>query len=236
MSAYSEEARMSELLAPLHRLEPVSFAGTEEVERRPLLRRPLVVVVLVVLALAITGVAIANGVGVFNGISAAQNTPTGVSVLDRKALAEIKLQNSYAAAHSTSRFPIPRLLLNTARVLGTMPNGSKVYGLANSRGNLCLIGDTGGGCFPPLDKSHPITFMSFNRSPTTGGTFIATGVAIDGVNSVSFKVWSHEVSVPVRNNVWVYEKPHSTAHDARCIVVHFDDGSTLDYPPGPCST
>jgi hypothetical protein len=235
MIGYSDDAKVMDLLAPLRRIEPVPFAVPELSQRRPLLRRPVLVAVVLVVALALTGVAIANGVGAFNGISAAQNKPTGVKVLDRQALAAIKLQNSFASEHSTPRFPIPRLLPATARVLGRMPDGSKVFGLTDTRSDLCLIGEIGGVCGPPLSKSHPITFATFNPSPTTGGKFTASGVAIDGVTSVSFKVWSEDVMVPVRNNVWVYEKRHTTAHGARCIVVHFADGSTVDYPPTQCS-
>jgi hypothetical protein len=184
----------------------------------------------------LTGVAIANSVGAFNGISSAQNRQTGTNVLPPKLLAEIKQQNASAAKfrkeHGVS-WPA-YLLPDTARALGKMPDGSKVYGLTDTRGELCLFGEVGGSCSAPLDKEHPITFASFNASPTTGGTFIASGVAIDGVTSVSFRVWSQEVTVPVKDNVWVYKKANTTAHGARCIVVHFADGSTVDYPPTPC--
>ncbi len=233
MIGYSDDARVMELLAPLRRLDPVPFAMPERPERR--LRRPVLVAAIVVVGLVLTGVAIADGVGAFRGISAAQHTRTGAEVLDPATLSMIKRQNRFAAEHSTRRFPMPRLILSSARVLGKMPNGSPVYGLTDTRGELCLFGQMSGGCFAPLSKKQPITFSSSNASPTTGGTFIASGVAIDGVASVSFTVWGKQVTVPVKNNVWVYEKPHSTAHGARCIVVHFSDGSTVNYPPTMCS-
>jgi hypothetical protein len=39
---------------------------------------------------------------------------------------------------------------------------------------------------------------------STGGTFIASGLAVDGVTAVSFTVSGKAVEVPVKDNVWVY--------------------------------
>lgn len=191
----------------------------------------------VVVALVVASVAIAAGFGAFRGISAAEHTPVGASVLPAQVRASVAAENARAAAfrkaHHTS-WPA-YLLPKTARVLGETSNGSKVYGLTDTRGDLCLIGGGLGSCGPPLSKSHPITFMASNRSPTTGGTFIASGIAMDGVTAVSFKVWSRDVTVPVRKNVWIYEKLHSTAHDATCIVAHLADGSSvIPFPEAPC--
>jgi hypothetical protein len=235
MIGYSDDAKVMDLLAPLRRLEPVPFAVPEGPRRRTL-RRPVLMAAIVVVALALAGVAIANGVGAFNGISAAQHKPTGARVLPPKLLAEIKKLNAQAAKFRKEHgFSWPAYFLpDTARVLGKAPDGTKVYGLTNTYGDLCLFGEVGGSCSPPLDKKHPITFATFNASPTTGGTFIASGVAIDGVASVSFKVWSKRVTVPVRNNVWVYKQLNTTAHGARCVVVHFADGSSVHYPPTQC--
>jgi hypothetical protein len=233
MIGYGDDAEMMDLLAPLRRLEPVPFAVPERTGRRAL-RRPVLVAAIVIIALALTGVAIANGVGAFSGISAARHTQTGAKLLDPATLAEIKRENAFAADHSTARFLIPKLLLSNARVLGKMPDGSKVYGLTNTRGELCLFGDTGGGCGPPLSKEQPITFMASSTS-SVGGTFTASGVALDGVMSVSFTVWGKGVTVPVKHNVWVYKKRDTSAHGARCIVAHLADGSTVTpFPEVPC--
>lgn len=189
------------------------------------------------IALVVACVAIAAGFGAFRGISAAQHTRVGANVLPPRILASIEHQNAHSAAyrkeHHTS-WP-PSLLPNTARVLGKMPDASKVYGLTDTRGDLCLIGEIGGSCGPLLSKSRPITFGLSNRSPTTGGTLVASGVAIDGVTSVSFRIWSKEVTAPVKNNVWIYKNPKSTAKDATCIVAHFADGSTVSpFRGAPC--
>ena len=227
MIGYSDEAKVTDLLAPLRRLEPLPFSARDA--RQPLLRRrPVLVAVVVVVALALTGVAIADGVGAFNGLSAAQNAQTGASVLDPATRAAIEQENAIAPFGM-------RLLPDTARILGTLPDGSPVYALTDTRGHLCIVSAGAGGCTSPLDQAHPIFVTFANDSPTTGGTFIASGFAIDSVASVSFTVRGKNVTVPVKNNVWSYEEPNSHAIEGQCIVVRFVDGTSVDYPPTPCS-
>jgi hypothetical protein len=227
MIGYSDDAKMMELLAPLHRLEPLPFAVPRDVRQPLLRRRPVLVAVVVVVALALTGVAIADGVGAFNGLSAAQHTQTGASVLDPETRAAIEQENTMAPNAM-------QLLPDTARILSRLPDGSPVYALTDTRGDLCIVSEGAGGCTTPLNNAHPIFVTFSNDSPTTGGTFIASGFAIDSVASVSFTVRGKKVTVPVKNNVWGYEEPNSHAIEGTCIVVHFADGSTVDYPPTPC--
>jgi hypothetical protein len=181
------------------------------------------------------GLGAANaGLGPFNGISAAQHAKTGADLLPSGVLAQIKQMNARNANASKPGFALPRLLPKTARVLGRAFDGSVVYGLTDTRGDLCLFGEVG-GCGPPLSRQHPITMGMANASPTTGGTFIVSGVAMDGVTSVSFTVWGKEVTVPVEDNVYLYKRPNSTAHGTRCVVAHFADGSTVNpFPEVPC--
>jgi hypothetical protein len=239
MVGYSDDAKVTELLAPLRRLEPVPFVVPERAERR-LLRRPVIVAAVLLVALALTGVAIANGVGAFDGISAAQNTPTGTAVLPPGLLAQIRQNNAMTAEFEKrlGRSMPGHLLPDTARVLGTMPDGAKVYGLTDTLGELCLIGEVGGSCGLPLSQKHPITFGTANEAPTTGGMFIASGVAIDGIASVSFSPTPGDgtrVTVRVKNNVWVYKEANSHADDAHCIAAHMADGSTVNpFPEVPC--
>lgn len=229
MIGYSDDARVTELLAPLRRLQPVPFAGPRDVPR-PLWRsRPVIAVAVLAVALALTGVAIADAVGAFNGLSAAQHARTGASVLDPATLAAINEQNATAPDDRL------KLLPETARVLDRLPDGSPVYALTDTRGDLCILSEGAGSCGSPLNESQPISATFSNDSPTTGGTFIASGFAIDGVASVSFTVRGEEVEVPVKNNVWSYEQSGSHATEGRCIRVHFADGSTVDYPPTSCS-
>jgi hypothetical protein len=225
----SDDAKVTELLAPLRRLEPVPFAGPRDVRRPLLRRRPALVALVVVVALALTGVAIADGVGAFNGLSAAQHTQTGASVLDPATLAAIKEQNDMATEDGGMQ-----LLPNTARILSRLPDGSPIYALTDTRGDLCILSEGAGSCTSPLNQAHPISVTFGNDSPTTGGTFIASGFAIDGVSSVSFTVRGQGVTAPVKNNTWDYEESNSHAIEGRCIMVHFADGSTVNYPPTLC--
>jgi len=197
--------------------------------------RPVLVAAVVVAALVGVGVAIADGFGAFNGISAAQNTPTGSDVLPPALLAQIEQMN----AENQSNGAAQQLLPDTARVLATTPDGAKVYGLTDAGGDLlCLIGAEGGSCGPPLSHSQPITMTGTNPSPTTGGTFTAEGVAIDGVTSVSFTVApgdGQEVTVPVQKNFWIYTEPDSHGVAEHCVVAHLADGSTVKpFPEVPC--
>ena len=216
---------------------PRFFPATFNMSDRRTSWKAALLVVATATAFVVACVAIAASFGAFNGISSAQHTRVGTNVLPPRILASIEDQNAHSAAfrreHHTS-WP-PSLLPNTARVLGKMPDASKVYGLTDTRGDLCLIGEIGGSCGPPLSKSRPITFGVFNRSPTTGGTLVASGVAIDGVTSVSFRIWGKEVTALVKNNVWIYKRPKSTAKGASCIVAHFSNGATVNAFPGtPC--
>lgn len=215
-----------------------SFLALPLTARRGRRWRQVVVAAVAVAALVGAGVAIAAGFGAFNGISAAQETQTGADVLPPAVLAQVEQMNAQTAEENqaaSSRFQIPLLLPDTARVLGTMPDGSKVYGLTDTHGNLCLIGEAGDGCGPPLTHSQPITLGTANASPTAGGTFIAQGVALDGVTSISFTVSGKAVTVPVKDNVYIYKEPDSHADEAHCIVAHFADGSTVTpFPEVPC--
>jgi hypothetical protein len=105
--------------------------------------------------------------------------------------------------------------------------------VTDTRGELC---ESFGGCGPPLSRSRPITIGAANTGPIPpGGTLTVEGVALDGVKSVSFKIWNHPVTVRVRHNVWTYTRHHSTAKGARCVVVHMADGSTVKpFPEVPC--
>lgn len=226
------EARKRQLLDELPRGPAIA--------RRRTARRVLLVAVAAA-ALAGASVAIAAGFGAFDGISAAQQTQTGTDVLPQGILDTVNRLNAQATEHNQSaaavaaHFRIPLLLPDTARVLGTMPDGSKVYGLTDTRGELCLFGEGTGSCGSPLDHSRPITLTMSNVSPTTGGTFIVQGVATDDVSSVSFTVGGKNVTVPVEKNIYIYKEPDSHATGVHCVVAHLADGSTVDpFPEVPC--
>lgn len=229
MSGYTDDTRVQELLAPLARIEQLAFAGSVPPERRRL-RRPVLVAAIVVVGLAVTGVAIANGLGVFNGFNRARPV-----ILDHKVKAAIRADCRRSRMPRKMRPPgVPplynpfcHLVLSSARLLDRSP---RLYAFADTRGEICTWGSIY-ICSPPLSRKQPITFGGGNPARM----FFAAGLAIDGVTSVSFKVWNHAVTVPVRHNVWTYERPHSTAGTATCIVAHMADGSKVKpFPEVPC--
>lgn len=217
-----------------------AYAGPDHPRERPKkhgLRRfrGVLAAALAFAAVAGASIAIADGFGAFDGIGAAQHPQTGADALDAKTLAG--LQNACPGG-TVERFYRPEchLVIGSARLVGHVPSYGNVYVVTDTRGDLCTFFEGGdGSCGPPLSKSHPITFGAFNPSPTTGGTFIASGLASDAVTAVTFTLSGKAVQVPVENNVWVYSEPNSHATNGQCIVAHLDDGSTVNpFPGAPC--
>ena len=217
-----------------------TYAGPDSPCERPTrdgLRRSrnVLLIALVMAALVGVGVGIADGFGAFDGIGAAQHPQTGADVLDAQTLAGLQ-KACPSEIVQTFYMPPCHLVLDSARLIGQVPSYGNVYVVTDTRGDLCTFFEGGdGSCGPPLSKSQPITFGTFNPSPTTGGTFIASGLAVDGVTAVSFTVSGKAVQVPVENNVWVYSEPNSHAKGGQCVVAHLNDGSTVDpFPEVPC--
>ena len=218
-----------------------TYAGPDDPRERPTRDgrrrfRHVLLVALAVGALVGAGVGIAAGFGAFDGIGAAQHPQTGADVLDAKTLAGLQNACPTQIVQGSMYISFCHLVLDSARLVGHVPSYGNVYVVTNTRGDLCTIlegGDT--SCGPPLSQSQPITFGSFNPSSTTGGTFVASGLAIDGVTAVSFTVNGKAVEVPVTNNVWVYSEPNSHATLGQCVVAHLNDGSTVTpFPEVPC--
>jgi len=218
-----------------------TYAGPDGPRERPakygLQRfRHMLLIALAVAALVGAGVAIADGIGAFDGIGAAQHPQIGADVLDAKTLAGLQRACPSETVASSFYMPFCHLVLDSGRLVGQVPSFGNVYVVTDTRGDLCTVFEGGdGSCGPPLSKSQPITFGTFNRSSTTGGTFIASGLAVDGVTAVSFTVSGKAVEVPVENNVWVYSEPNSHAKEGQCVVAHLNDGSTVTpFPEVPC--
>jgi hypothetical protein len=173
-----------------------------------------------------------SGVSPFNEIGAAQHVQAGANVLSAAAEEQIKqwnAQNARAAASRPGVDEVQRLLPDTARVIGKMPNGSPIFVLTDTHGETCLGGGLSGGCGSPLNRSDPLIIGAVD-APTIGHTYYAGGLVLDGVTSVSFRAWGKDVTVPVKHNVYIDEKPHSTATLVDCITAHFADGSTYHAP------
>jgi hypothetical protein len=238
MTMSDDDARLVGLLAPLGRIESIPFRG-EMRQAQLWFRRPALVIAVGIVALTLVGVAIAAGFGGFSGFSATQHPQTVADQLDAQTLAGIKTACSSGAPDSVIYNPYCHLELDTARYLtDTGPRG-KVWIVTDTRGDLCAVGGFG-GCYAPLSKSQPITFGASQPGPVpgVGGTFTAAGLAIDGVTSVSFVPVpgdGKQVTVPVKDNIWIYREPNTQASDGRCIVAHFADGSTVSpFPEIPC--
>lgn len=228
------EARKQHLLSEIAR-EPgrsrFRLATVSMFDRRRSWRGVLVVAAGVA-ALAGASVAIAAGLGAFNGIGAAQHPQTGADVIDAKTVAWLHEYGCGIERTSSGAIVPVACNIDSARFVSTLQSGLKVYVMTDTRGDLCVVvpGD-GSSCGPALDAAHPITNVSENR---TGSDFLAYGVAMDDVTAVSFTVAGHEVAVPVKDNVWAYEE-RSTASLNRCIVAHLADGSTVNpFPEVPC--
>lgn len=187
--------------------------------------RPVLVAAVAVAALVGVGVAIAAGVGVFNGISAAQHPQTPADRLDPQLLALINAANSPRGAAR-------QLLPDSARLVKQLKDGVRIYAVATEDGELCVLAagllnnngksDAAGvGCGSPLTQSLPSTASTFARSESAPS--ISWGIALDSVAAVSFMAGGNEVTVPVVNNVWVYEGQPPT-HGS--LIAHFKDGST----------
>jgi hypothetical protein len=222
---YSDDAKVTELLAPLRRLEPVRFGGLGTERRR--IQRPVLVAAVLVVALALTGVAIADGVGAFNGISVLHRPQTPADRIDPALIAEINAANAARGASN-------QLLPASARLAKQLSDGVRIYAVATKGGDLCALaeglpgGNTGKGgasamgCGFSLTQSHPTTAASFKANDET--PTINWGITLDGVTAVSFRAGGQEVTVPVVKNVWVFQ---GDASGLLALTVHYADGSTL---------
>lgn len=239
------EARKQHLLSEIAqepKRSPLRLPTVTLVDRWRSWRGALVVAVAVA-ALGGAGVAIAAGFGGFSGFSATQHAPTGADSLDAQSLAAI--QNACTPPAPAPKMPAwyynpyCHLVLSSARLLTDSGPHGKVWIIADTRGDLCPIGGFG-GCGPPLTASRPITFGSSQPGPVpgAGGTFTAAGMAMDGVVSVSFVPVPGDgktVTVPVKDNMWIYQESNSQASDGHCIVAHMADGSAVTpFPEVPC--
>ncbi|MFL5959420.1 MAG: hypothetical protein ACJ75G_04015 [Gaiellaceae bacterium] len=222
MIGYGDDAKMMELLAPLRRLEPVPFALPDRVERRRL-RSPVLVAAIVVVALALTGVAIADGVGAFRGISAVQRPQTPADRLDLAA--EINAENY-------GRLASDQLLPDSARLVKQLPDGIRIFAVATNGGELCALAErlpnnngkndaSAMGCGSPLTQDQPTTAASFRANDET--PTISWGITLDNVTAVSFMASGQGVTVPVVNNVWAYEGDNGGLES---LTVHYADGTT----------
>jgi hypothetical protein len=221
MTTTDDETRLRELLAPLATIDPVT--------RKAKRRRPLIVVVIALAALLAAGIALASGVNPFAGIGAADHTRGTKDMLNPAALAAITSLNAErGSAAKRLGIVVGQLLPDSARLVRKLSGGDRVYAIATTTDELCvLIQEPPGerfraaiGCGAPLSQEQPTTEETMQPDPETPPfTF---GVARDDVVAVSFIVNGSEQTVPVKDNVWAYHG----AVDLPPLTVHFSDGST----------
>lgn len=206
------------------------------------LGKPVLVTAILAAALAGAGVAVAAGLGAFNGLSAAQHPRTAADTLGRKTRVDVakvnawsakieKRARAYDAAHGLPAPPKPeRILPDSTRLLGRLPvrGLGNVYAAADNFGNLCIVAEGGGAaCTPPLGQSRPaITF----EIPWQPGVWepVGYGVVIDGITAVSFTYHGREVTVPVKDNLWHYVGSNSAGAS---LTLHLADGTTRRVHP-----
>jgi hypothetical protein len=181
--------------------------------------RPVLVTAVAVAALAGAGVAIAAGLGAFNGLSRAQQPQIGTDVPGPDLAAAIGAFNAFLQDAPGS----PQVLPDTVRLLGELPSPyGKVYVASDTRGNLCIFAAyLGDSCGEPLSQSNPV---SIGEANDTGSNPVAYGVAMDGITAVSFQAAGQQITVPVKNNLWYYEGPNSAMTGD--MTLHLANGST----------
>ena len=219
MIGYSDDASVTELLAPLRRIEPLRFTVARPERRRA--RRSILVAAVLAVGLVLAGVAIADGVGAFDGLSAANRPQTGADVLDPGTAARLQQNCSGADNPGSVYFPQCHLVLDSARLVGELPSGQELYVIADSRGDLCMVDPSGMICGTGLTPSRPIEDESVGK--------LMFGVALDGVTAISFERAGEDVTIPVRDNVWIYEGV--SLPEAGALTAHFADGRIVTLKP-----
>jgi len=194
--------------------------------------KPLLVTAVVTAALAGAGVAIADSLGAFNGISAAQHPQTGADVIDPATQAYMEGQdcNHLPSQQSPQCMPVIRgLMFDTARVVGQIPSGQNIYVITTKSDSLCFVvgpPQPEWNCEDPLSRSHPSAVFPYTQD---GAPYTVVGIALDGVTTVSFNESGQEVTVPVKDNVWTWQGDSSDAIAAPMLslTAHFADGTTV---------
>jgi len=221
MTLLEEEAQVRELLAPLNLVESVSLP----VRTRHRTRRPAVIAGFLAAAFLATGAAIADvnpftGIAAFVGIGAADHAQTPQDVLDPTAAALVQKFND-----RLTRSGLRHVLPDTARLVGQLADGHKIYVLATTTDELCIVIDQMGATLgAPPSRNEPTTIATFDdvvNGPNATAP-ISWGIAKDGVTAVSFMGGGNEQTVSVVNNVWAYEGENSALQS---ITVHYADGT-----------
>jgi hypothetical protein len=212
-----DDHAVAALLAPLERLEPISLAG-----RRHNRRRKLLLLGAVALAVFAAGAAVADSVDPFVGIGAAKHPKRASDTLDAGVQDQLRIDEVPPGGVDQ----IGGRLTDSARLVGALPDGTKIYVVGTTKGRLCLVvAHRAESCGEQLSRSEPVTFIGMWEGP--GAPALAYGVALDDVRAVSFAFRSRHVTVAVHDNFYAYETaPLDTPPQFGGMTVTFKDGTT----------
>jgi hypothetical protein len=211
------------LLVPLDRIEPLQRRG----HKRRVVRVGLIAAV-VAAAVALIGVSIAaTQWGPLAGISSADRPQTQSDKLGPKEIAQLRSDELPAGASGDQ---IGKRLVDSARWVGSLPDGRNLYVIPSAGGKLCVFAaGLAESCGDALTRDAPITFtISANG---VGSRPLVSGVALDDVVSVAFRAGGVSVTLPVRHNVFAYEGPPYEGPPSRAgpevsaPTVSFSDGT-----------
>lgn len=211
-----EEGSVRSLLTPFDHLEPVTLAG-----RRRSRRRRLFAYAVVAVGIIVSGVAVAGSLNPLSGIRAADHSQTRSDALGPDVQEQLRLDEPPAGGIDQ----IGGRLFGSARFLGTLPTGPKIYVVSTQKGRLCVVvAHVAESCGDPLTRDEPVTFTTvWDRA---GEPAYAYGVARDGVKSVSFQAGNRRITVPVEHNLFVYEtEPRNSMPGFGAVTVTLADGT-----------
>jgi hypothetical protein len=172
------------------------------------------------------GAAVAGtrGWGPFAGIAAANHAQTAQDVLAPAVVAQL------AQVPHRSHFG-PRFVFDSSRLVGQFSDGGRLYVISTTKGDLCIVVVKNAtrlasvGCGNPLTQTKPTTVTTEDLvvNGPNATTPLTYGIAQDAVSAVSFIAEGKETTVPVKNNVWVYEGRNQAL---RSLTVHYTNGTT----------
>jgi hypothetical protein len=206
-------ARLCEIKPPLPQLDPPDRRGRW---------KPPTVALAAVVVLGLGGVGVAASWGPLSGLGAADRPAEPRDALSPAAKDMIRRHEFSPDG------PIGTLLVDDARLLGELPDGSKVYAVPTSKSKLCIVvAESSGSCHPPLSRSEPVTFTVSKTGPAA--PHVVVGAAIDDVISVSFNLGGERVTVPVEGNFYAWEgEPSEQFKGWSALTVTFADGTTRE--------
>lgn len=216
----AEEQVVRELLAPLAGVEGVTLGSARRARRRTAL-----VLAFAVLVLTVGGVAVASVTGRFTDLSAVNRPQENRDVLSPEVKAQLRAADRPAGGVDQ----IATRLLDSARLVGTLPSGRRVYALTTTRGRLCIaVEELSASCGRQLTDAAPISLTIVDADGFGGQPPLAYGVARDDVALVTFTIHGLPAVAPVKDNFYFYEGSTFDSYSSFAeAVVTFDDGRSL---------